>query len=112
MPKVTEDQEKLFEELDKKLLEAVRDGVDIVVDRKEGKERVKAVVRIQAPAAYLECARKRLHDLGLDRAENETDNTSELQKLLKDAPENVLDLPEITDEPDIGQDPYAKAAGK
>ena len=92
---VTTTQEKISDELDKKLLQALKKGVKVGVDD-EGKP-----IHVDASAAVFNVARQRCRDLGLTKVVNPGDAADKLAKeLFRGAPDNVLDLPAVSREQD------------
>ena len=101
---VTKTQEETSEQLDKTYLLCVK-KVKAALQAKGA-----TLEDLKGAAAMLESARKRLHDLGMDKVVNADDDAAQLKELLKNAPDNVLDMPALDDEPDIGQDAHARTA--
>lgn len=79
-----ERQNALDEELDKALLAGVRDGVEIL------NSRTGEVVKVSAPASFLQVARGRLNDLGLPKMGGKGSTVLEL----------AASLPDLDDTPD------------
>lgn len=93
MSDVTPDQKALDAELDKALLKGVREGVAFIT--KDGE-----VVKVEAPAAFLNVARQRLKDLGLSKIATPDSDLAQLMKECKFTPS----IAPLNDEPDAATD--------